>query len=259
MTVTEAYIKDKGKEGRAPRQIYKGTRRQQVASLYEQGYSQRAIAEKLNIGKSTVARDLKWLKTSEHQLRAQETAQRMIDDDVVEAEIVEITSRDDFSLEAMRERERNNVVALIAKKNTYEEVANKLGISISTVVRHVNAYLAEYGDWGGRTQMDWRNEQIIGLYKIMANALDAMETEPIPAVDNMGDGDKGWDLTPYQAEKIKSDARRDWMAAQKQQAQLLQLLVQQVEVKKEERVVVVNLRDVDTSVFPKQDLPRLVG
>ena len=246
MTTTEAYIADKGIEGRAPRQIYKGKRRQAVAALKTQGLSHRKIAERLNISKSTVARDLKWIESSEHQLRAQEAAQELVP---VEGE--------DFSVAAFRDAERQKVVDLVAQKNTYETIARKLGISLATVIRHVNAYLAEYGDWGGRTMMEWKNEQILGLYNIMSNALEAMETKPVRAFDAMGD-ESGWDLTPYQAEKIRSDARKDWMTASEKQAKLLQLLVHKTEVDVEQKVIVMNLRGVDTSSFPKQGDPMII-
>jgi len=241
VTTTEAYIKDKGKEGQAPRQIYKGKRRQAVAALKHQGLSHRKIAKRLNISKSTVARDLKWIASSEHMLRAQEAAKEIVP---VEGE--------DFSVAAFRDHERQQVIDLVYNKHTYEEVAKKLGISIATVIRHVNAFLSEYGDFGGRTMLEWKNEQLLGLYDIMNNALESMEVQPT------WDSEGNPELTRYQAEKIRSDARRDFMAAQEKQAKLLQLLVHKTEVDVEQKVIVMNLRGVDTSSFPKQDDPMII-
>ena len=249
-----AYIKRTGREGQNPRTIYKGNRRQAGAALSIEGLSQRRIAERLGIGKSTVARDLKYLRSSEHQVRAQETAA-----EIVEGEFsVEIANDIPTNVKEFRDQERTNVIKFIAQKHTYEQTAIHLGISIDTVIRHINSYLAEYGDWGGRTMQDWRNEQLIKSYQMLQRLESEMDTEPIVGYDAMGD-EKGWDLTPYQAGKMRSDARKEYMIALRHQAKLLQLLVSKTEIEVEQKVMVVKLRNVDLSMFPEQDSPRLIG
>ena len=245
-----AYVKKRGKEGQAPRQVYKGRRRQAVASLLAEGLSHRKIAEQLGIGKTTVARDIKYLKSSEHILRAQETADKIVESGLETTDVP-------TSVVEWREMERANVIDLIHQRHTYEQIAKKIGVSLSTVVRHVNSYLQEYGDWGGRTQLEWRNEHLVRSYELMAKIEMEMEMQPTRGQDAMGD-EAGWDLTPAQAAKIRSDARKEYMQAMAYQGKLLQLLVSKTEVEVEQKVVVMRLGNVDLSAFPPQDASQLV-
>ena len=234
--------------GKDSRGIYKGNRRRKVADLSLQGMSQRDIAEELGIGKSTVARDIAWLRTSEHLLRAQDVA-----DEVIEGELVSDEEEVPTSLVDYRDYERTKVIGFVEKRLTYEQIASKMGINRSTVLRHVNSYLAEYGDWGGRTMLDWRNEQLMKSYQMMAELEEDMSCQPIPAMDANED-ESGWDLTPFQAGRTRQAARKQYLELMQHQARLLQLLVQKTEVDIEHRVVVANLRNVDLSAFPPQTL-----
>ena len=189
-----AYAKMKGKAGHNRRTIYKGKRRAKVAELVAEGMSERKIAAELGVGKTTVARDKAWLKTSAHLLRAQETALVLAENDDMPTNLAEF-----------REQEVQNVIDLLATKMTYEQVARKLGVSISTVVRHVNTYLSEYGDFGGRTMMEWRNEHLLTSYGLMAELEEDMNCQP-----EKGSG-KGWDLTPFQAQRTRDAARKRYL------------------------------------------------
>ena len=235
--------------GKDNRKIYKGNRRRKVAALLSQGMSQRAIAEELGIGKSTVARDVKFLKESEHLLRAQDVADEVASAGDTDIILVDVPT----SIEEYRQQERLQVIDMVEKRYTYEQIAARIGISVRTVLRHVNSYLAEYGDWGGRTMLDWRNEQLMKSYQMMAELDDDMSCQPIVSYDADGD-ESGWDLTPFQASRTRQAARKQYVELMQHQARLLQLLVQKTEIDIEQRVVVANLRNVDLSAFPPQTL-----
>ena len=95
-------------------------------------------------------------------------------------------------------------------------------------------------------------------YGMMQRLERDMETEPIQAYDALGDV-SGWELTPFQAGKMRSDARKEYMAVVTHQAKLLQLLVSKTEVEVEQRVLVMKLRNVDFAAFPEQNAPRIVS
>jgi DNA-binding CsgD family transcriptional regulator len=247
MTEDVAYAKRSGRAGHAPRRIRHGVRRRKVADLLAQGLSERKIAAAIGVGKTTVARDKKWLKTSEHLLRAQEAA-----DALVEAETGVTLPEEPTNVAEFRAHEISQVARLIAERKTYDQVAQELNISVSTVARHVNKYLAEYGDFGGRTMVEWRNEHLLASYAMMAEIQDDMDCQPI-------EGEKGWDLTPFQAQRTRDAARKRYLELMQYQARLLQLLVQKSEVDVQHKVVVKPLRGVDLSSFPAQgETPQLV-
>ena len=248
-----AYIKKKGLANRNPRKIYKGNRRAKVAALYAEGMSQRAIAEKLDVSKATVYRDLKWLKSSEHVARAQDVAEAVTSGEI------EVVPDMPTNIEEFREQERHNVIQLVADRLTYSEIAERLGISLRTVINHINAYLEEYGDWGGRTLQQWRNEQLIESYELMSQLKKEMYTEAVVLEDHFGD-DAKYALTLEQAARIRRDARRDYLRVMEHIARLEQLLVQKTEVDIEHKVAVVKVRNVDIDSFPRQNGsgPRLI-
>jgi len=245
--------------GRDKRGIFRGNRRSKVAALLAEGMSQRKIAKELDMSKSTVARDAAWLKKSEHLLRAREAA-----DDIIEGELVSDDTTDIITLEGSdlptnfeeyREHERGQVAEMVARRKTYAQIADLLGISVRTVVNHVNSYLEEYGDFGGRTMLNWRNEHLLKSYELMSTLEDDMNCQPIPSKD----GSKTWALTPFQAQRTRDAARKRYMELMKYQAQLLQLLVTKTEVDVNQKIAVVTIRNIDGSVFPEQTAAQIAA
>ena len=240
----EAY--DPPKIAKKPRQVYYGVRRAKVAKLLTEGKSHRAIAEELGVSKGTVTRDAKWLKSSEHLLKAQETAKELVEDGMVlEGEIVPITEMP-TNLAEWRGQERDLVIQLVARKLTYRQVAEALGVSIGTVIGHVNSYLGEYGDWGGRTMSEWRTEALVDIEDRLMELNDDMNIQPIP---RLGGEEPGWDLSPLGAAQTRLKARKLYSELQQQKQKLLGLLVNRTEVDVESKVMVVKIKGVDLSML----------
>lgn len=237
----EAY--DPVEKGKSPRRIYYGTRRAKVADMLAEGHSVRSIASEIGVSKSTVERDKQWLESSEHFTRAQDIAREIIEGEIIETGLMLPEGNVPYDVEEYKQIERMNVIALVAKKKTYRQVADALNISISTVQRHVNAYLAEYGDWGGRTMVEWRNEQLIDIDEKMSELDADMNIQPIPREGT----EAKWDLTPLQAANIRRSARALYADLQKQKSKLLGLLVNKTEVDVESKVMVVQVKGVDLS------------
>lgn len=238
MTVKLAY--DPPTKHRRPRQIFIGNRRAKVAELWRDGVAQTEIGKRLGISISTVGRDIKWLKSSEHMARAHEMAE-----DIVEGELLSkdgsLVLMDSLptNMEEFRTKEKAAVLRLLAKKQTYRQIADELGCQIGTVFNHVNAHLIEYGDWGGRSNAQWRNEQLIDVDARMV-ALDSdINMQPVE------DGEGGYFLTIAQAARIRKDAMKVYADLMRYKAQLLSLLVQRVEVDVEQKVMVVEMKNVD--------------
>jgi len=134
---------------------------------------------------------------------------------------------------------------------TYRETADKLGCSIDTVIRDVNSYLQEYGDWGGRTMVEWRNEELVQV-ELQLVALQAdMDIREEMGMD--AEGGEKWNLSIYQAANIRAKARKQFSELLRMKAQLLSLLVQRHEVDVTETKFVVKMRGVDFSKLGPQD------
>jgi DNA-binding CsgD family transcriptional regulator len=234
------------KPRRRPRKLYFQNRRNKVAELRTKGMSLRAIAEELGISKTTVARDVTWLESHEHMLRAQDVAE-----EIVEGQLMVIDEPLPTSLAEFRSLREESVILLLSKKKTYREVADELGIGINTVVKSVNNYLAEYGDWGGRTLEAWRNSQLMQIQEQMVRLQEDMATEPIGKQTEDGDEAPGWDLSPYQAAVIRDKARQRYTDLLAHESRLLSLLVQRSEVDINEKSVVVHVQGVDFEAWQR--------
>lgn len=224
-----------------PRKIYFQNRRNKVAELHTQGQSVRKIADALGVSRSTVHRDIKWLEEHEHMLRAQQAAE-----EVIEGELMVIDEPIPTSIAEFRSLEQKAVISLLANKKTYQQIADELGVSLNTVVNHVNRHLAEYGDWGGRTMIEWRNEQLLQIDQQLVELQEDMNIQPIPRMADGGEDEApGWDLSPYQAAVIRDKARKRYGELNIQKSRLLSLMVQRTEVDVNEKSVVVHVQGVD--------------
>ena len=232
-------MRRKGKPG----EIMLGSRREKVAKLRAEGLSQRKIAVKLGVSKSTIERDCQWLSKSEKRVRAQDTA--VVVGDMEEHKQLVNLDEEPTNIEERREWQRHKVIELVASRMTYAEVAAQLDVGISTVVRRVNEYLGQYGDWGGRTMQEWRNEELIQIEMQMVELQADMHAAPIRGVD--ASGNDIWDLTPYQAAQTRKGARKQYAELLRSKAQLLSLLVQRTEVDVQQTNYVVQLGGVDLS------------
>jgi transposase len=221
----------------------KGTRRQKVAKYRAEGLSQRKIAAKLGVSKSTIERDCKWLASQEADIRAEETAMVVAGTPEHRA-IIDVEEIPDDK-EERREWEKHKVIELVASRMTYKEVAEVMDVSVSTVVRRVNEYLGEYGDWGGRTMQEWRNEELIQIEIQMVELQDDMHCEPTKGQN--AEGAEVWDMSPYQAAITRKGARKQYAELLRAKAQLLSLLVQRQEVDVQQTNYVVQLGGVDLS------------
>lgn len=228
-----------------PGEIMVGTRRQKVAKYRAEGLSQRKIAAKLNVSKSTIERDCKWLAAQEADIRAEETAVAVVETPEHKA-IIDIDEVPD-SKEERYEWEKHKVIELVASRMTYKEVAEVLEVSVSTVVRRVNEYLQEYGDWGGRTMQEWRNEELIQIEIQMVELQDDMRCEPERGMN--AEGADVWDMSPYQASQVRKGARKQYAELLRAKAQLLSLLVQRQEIDVQQTNYVVQLGGVDLSAW----------
>lgn len=226
-----------------PGQIVIGARREKVAKLRAQGMSQRKMAAKLGVAKSTIERDCKALDAAELRARAEDTAEEVID--TPEHKALVLLEDMPANMEERLEWQRHKVIELIASRMTYAEVAEAMGVSTKTVVRRVNEYLGMYGDWGGRTQQEWRNEELLQIELQMVELADDMRAKPIRGYD--ASGSEIWDLTPYQAGQIRKGARKQYAELLRAKAQLLSLLVQRQEVDVQQTNYVVQLGGVDLS------------
>jgi len=226
-----------------PGEIVLGSRREKVAKYRAEGLSQRKIAAKLGVGKSTVERDCQWLKRKEANLRAEDTALAVVETEEHQS-IVDL-SEVPTNVAERTEWQRHKVIELVASRMTYAEVASALEVSVKTVVRRVNEYLAQYGDWGGRTMQEWRNEELIQIEIQMVALQGDMYAEPLRGLD--ATGNEIWDLTPYQASQVRKGARKQYAELLRAKAQLLSLLVQRQEIDVQQTNYVVQLGGVDLS------------
>ena len=226
-----------------PGEIMTGTRRQKVAKYRIEGLSQRKIAAQLGVSKSTIERDCKWLAAQEADIRAEETAVAIVETPEHKA-IIDVNEVPDGKVERY-EWEKHKVIELVASRMTYKEVAEVLDVSVSTVVRRVNEYLGEYGDWGGRTMQEWRNEELIQIEIQMVELQADMHAEPLRGLDSTGN--ELWDFTPYQAANTRRGARKQYAELLRAKAQLLSLLVQRQEVDVQQTNYVIQLGGVDLS------------
>lgn len=204
-----------------PKQIEMAERRRNVLEMYyERNMSISDIARQLDSSYQVIRRDLQWLENEENRERA------------AKAIAVQQSQADFANIADDTEKRREALLDLVASRKTYQQISMETGLSVQTIARDLNDYVQEFGQWGGRTVENWRDQQLIELDNIFVSAMKDADTQP------KKDSDGNWILSPVQAANIRNKARQTALSVQQRRAALIGMDQQKQEIEIEKRVVV---------------------
>lgn len=215
-------------------------RRRKVLEYREAGKSRAEIARMMGVSITTIARDISWANNRANVVRLEET---------VKEHGVEVMDKIPTVPEEYQEYIRGAVLDLVESKKTYRQVSRELGVSLGSIHGWVNDYLAEIGDFAGRTVDQWRMEQILLLDLQITKVTKDSFQEAVPKYDDEGIQD-GWEITPTRAAGVRNQSTKILVDLLYRKAKLLGLDQQKKEIEIT-RNAVVRIRGINPMDFPQ--------